>query len=73
MVWGLGGLSHRFEGAFVTPNGPDDARELVGDGHGGLVVHVSLRNLVCPLSKVVGALASRVHEDGARAVDEEGT
>ena len=55
----------------MTPHGPDDARELVGDGHCRLVVHVSLRDLVCPLSKAVGALASRVHEDGARAVDEE--
>ena len=66
---GLGDLRERAESA---PDDPDDAGHFVGHGDGGLVVNVSLRELVCPLSKAIGLLGAGVEEDGAGTVDEEG-
>ena len=54
----------------TTPDGPDDARDLVGDSDGSLVVHVGLCELVGPLAESIGLLLARVQQRGARAVDE---
>ena len=45
-----GGLGDRVEGSLVMPNGPDDSGQLVGDRDRGRVVHVSLGEVVRPLT-----------------------
>ena len=55
----------------MCPDGPDDARELVGDRDGGLVVDVGALELVSPLAEAIGLLLPGVEQNGARAVDQE--
>ena len=66
---GLGDLPVVLEAA---PHGPIDAGQLVGDGHGGLVVDVSLFELVGPVAQVIGLFFSSVEQNRLRTMDEEG-
>jgi hypothetical protein len=43
---------------------------LLATGHGSLVVHLGLRELVGPLAESIGLLLARVQQRGARTVDE---
>ena len=54
-----------------APDGPDDARELVRDGDGGLVVDVCGLELVRPFAEPIGLGFSGMEQDRARAVNEE--
>jgi hypothetical protein len=61
-----------FEVAIFNPDGPGDASELVGEGHGGLVVAAETLDVECPEFEAVGSPALfRRPEDGAGAVDKE--
>ena len=57
----------------MGPDGPDDARELVGDRDGGLVVDVGAFEFVSPLAEAIRLLLPGVEQDRARAVDQERT
>ena len=69
---GSGGEFLLLEAGFGSPHGPDDARELVGQRDGGLVVTAELLKLEGPGAQAIGSgQAMGVAEDGAGAVDEE--
>ena len=56
---------------------PQSARELVGQGHGGLVVSLAPGKLQCPaLQRIQGSAGTSSHrcraQDGASAMDEQG-
>jgi hypothetical protein len=61
------------EGLVVLPDGPDDPGELVGEGGGGLVVTASVLSCESPGAESVGTAALGGEQDGACAVDEEGS
>jgi hypothetical protein len=54
-----------------APYRPDDAGQLVGHGHGGLVVDVALGEFVGPGAEAVRLLVPGVQQHGAGAMDEQ--
>ena len=68
----LGGGQELAVGLLTTPDRPDDASQLVGDGDGGLVVDVGLAQLVRPLAESVWLFGAGVEQDRAGAVDQQG-
>ena len=58
-------------GLRAGPHRPDDPGHLVGDGDGGLVVDVSLGEVVCPAAEPVGLAVARVQQHGTSAVNEQ--
>jgi len=62
----LCGLGQRAVGRLMLPDGPADARHLVGHGDGGLVVDMGLLEVMRSLAQPVGLLLPGVEQGRAR-------